>query len=283
MSIKVICDSTAYLPKELIDKYDICIVSLNIIVNNKSYREVDIDTTDFYQKLREDKNLPTSSQPTIDEMYKCFENIVSQGHSVVGIFMSSDMSGTFSTANLVKGMILEKYPDAIIEIIDSRSNSMQLGFAALAAAEAAHEGSSLEEVIKATNNVIQKSRYLFVPETLEYLIKGGRIGGAKALLGMIFQIRPILTVVDGKTSIFHKVRTKKKAVDKIVETLLLEVKEKGIEKLIVHNINCEEEGKELAHKLESMLGIKVQIYPIGPIIGLHVGPGAIGVVYYTKK
>ena len=202
---------------------------------------------------------------------------------MVGVFISSEMSGTYSSAHLAKAMIIEKYPDAVIEIVDSKSNCMQLGYVTLAAAEEAFNGGSMEEVLSAAYNVIQKSRFLFVPDTLEYLKKGGRIGGAAALIGMIFQIRPVLTVFEGKTSILDKVRTKKKAIDRIVEIFIEDVKKKGLEKIIVHNIDCEEEGIELSRRIEKLIGVKAEIYPIGPVIGLHTGPGAIGIVYYTKN
>lgn len=283
MSIKIVCDSTAYIPEKLLNKFDITVVSLNILMEDKSYREIDIDQEFFYRKLKKSSVLPTSALPNVNEMYEAFKKNVDNGDSVVGIFMSSDMSGTFSSANLVKTMILEKYPEAIIELVDSRSNSMQLGFVTLAAAEAATEGKSLEQVIAAADNVIKKSKFLFVPDTLEYLKKGGRIGGATALLGSILQIRPVLTVLDGKTSIVDKVRTKKNAVNKMVEILKRDLETKGIEKIIVHNINCEEEGQALAKLLEELLGYVVEIYEIGPVIGLHTGPGAIGIVYYTKE
>ena len=283
MSIKIVCDSTAYIPKELLQKYNIEIVSLNIIFENKSFREVDIDQATFYKKLKGSKQLPTSTQPTISEIYNSFEKIILEGNKVVGVFMSSEMSGTYSSTNLVKAMIIEKYPDAVIETVDSKSNCMQLGFVALAAAEEAFKDGSMEAVLSAAYNVIQKSRFLFVPDTLEYLRKGGRIGGAAALLGMIFQIRPVLTVFEGKTSILNKVRTKRKAIDKIVETFKEDVEKKGLEKVIVHNIDCEEESIELSTRIEKLIGMKVKIYPIGPVIGLHTGPGAIGIVYYTKN
>ena len=283
LSIKIVCDSTAYIPQELLKKYDIDIVSLNIIFENESFREVDIDQTTFYKRLKDSKQLPTSAQPTINEIYDSFEKIVQVGNKVVGVFMSSEMSGTYSSSNLVKTMIIEKYPDAVIEIVDSKSNSMQLGYVALAAAEKAFKNGSMEEVLSAANNVIEKSRFLFVPDTLEYLRKGGRMGGATALIGMILQIRPVLTVFEGKTSVLDKVRTKKKAIDRIVEIFMEDIKQKGLEKVIVHNIDCEKEGIELSSRLEKLIGMKVEIYPIGPVIGLHTGPGAIGIVYYTKN
>ena len=146
-----------------------------------------------------------------------------------------------------------------------------------------NEGKSMDEVITIAEYVFNNSRFLFTPETLEYLKKGGRIGGAAALFGNILQIKPILTVVDGETSVFKKVRTRKKTIEEIVTTVLNDIESKGLGDIIVHHINCEEEGLKLAKILEEKLCRKVSIQSIGPVIGLHVGPGSIGIAYYTKE
>ena len=282
MAIKIVTDSTSYIPEEFINKYDISVVSLNVIMNGESIREVDLDNETFYSKMEESTEIPSSSQPSPDEIYNTFENIIKEGNSIVGIFISSDMSGTVSSANLIKNMLLEKYPTAHIEIVDSRSNCMQMGYVAIEAAKAAAAGKSMEEVIDVCTSVINNSRFLFTPDTLDYLKKGGRIGGASALLGTLFQIKPILTVCDGKTTVFTKVRTKKKAVDTLVTTLVNDLQGKELGGVIVHHINCQDEGLSLAAKIKKQLGVDVQIDTIVPIIGLHVGPGSIGVAYFTK-
>ena len=282
MAIKIVTDSTSYIPEEFINKYDISVVSLNVIMNGESIREVDLDNETFYSKMEESTEIPSSSQPSPDEIYNTFENIIKEGNSIVGIFISSDMSGTVSSANLIKNMLLEKYPTAHIEIVDSRSNCMQMGYVAIEAAKAAAAGKSMEEVIDVCTSVINNSRFLFTPDTLDYLKKGGRIGGASALLGTLFQIKPILTVCDGKTTVFTKVRTKKKAVDTLVTTLVNDLQGKELGGVIVHHINCQDEGLSLAAKIKKQLGVDVQIDTIGPIIVLHVGPGSIGVAYFTK-
>lgn len=281
MSIRIIADSTCYLPQEYINKYKVSIASLNVLINDKSYRETDLSNDWFYNEMAKSQIIPTSSQPSIEELYSTVESLVKDDHDIVGIFLSSDMSGTFSTSNLVKNMILENYPNAKIVMLDSRSNCMQSGFAVLEAAKAASENKSLDEVVSIAKNVIENSKFIFVPDTLDYLKKGGRIGGAAALFGSLLQIKPILTVEDGKTTVFTKVRTKKKAIDKIVNTVLEQNLKTPIKGIIVHHINCESEGQELADRLKSKLGLdNVKIQSIGPIIGLHVGPGSIGVAYH---
>lgn len=282
MAIKIVTDSTSYIADEYIKKYDINIVSLNVIINGVSSREVDIENEVFYEEIKNSKEIPKSSQPIPNEMLNTFKEIVKDGDSIVGIFLSSKMSGTYSNANMIKDMILEDYPDAEIHILDSKTNCMQMGFAVIEAARTASEGKSINEVINAANHVINNSRFLFTPETLEYLKKGGRIGGAAALFGNVLQIKPILTVVNGETSVFKKVRTRKKAIEEIVKTVLEEIESKGFGDIVVHHINCQEDGLKLAKALENKLGKKVEIQSIGPVIGVHVGPGSIGIAYYTK-
>ena len=282
MAIKIVTDSTSYISDEYIKKYDIKLVSLNVIINGVSSREIDIENEVFYEEIKNSKEIPKSSQPTPEEMLNIFKEIVEAGDSIVGIFLSSKMSGTYSNANMIKDMILEDYPDAEIHILDSKTNCMQMGFAVIEAARTASEGKSINEVINAANHVINNSRFLFTPETLEYLKKGGRIGGAAALFGNVLQIKPILTVVNGETSVFKKVRTRKKAIEEIVKTVLEEIESKGLGDIVVHHINCQEDGLKLAKALENRLGKKVEIQSIGPVIGVHVGPGSIGIAYYTK-
>lgn len=281
--VKVVVDSTSYIPKETLIENDISVVSLNVLLNGKSYREVDLENEFFYKEMNESKEIPKSSQPSVEEIKEVFTNIAKSGFDIVGIFISSKMSGTYSTAHLVREMVLEEYPETRIELVDSESNCMQMGFSAIQAARAAKRGENIERVVEEAKKVINISKFLFVPDTLKYLKKGGRIGGASALFGTILQIKPILTVQNGETSVYEKVRTKKKAVEVILKKVLDDMTEKGLGEVIVHHINCEEEGLELAKRLENELKIPVKIQSIGATIGLHVGPGSIGVAYYTKK
>ena len=146
MAVKIVTDSTSYISEELKLKYDISVVSLSVIFENEEFKEIHIKNETFYEKLDKSTDIPTSSQPSLEEMYNIIEKHVKDNNEVVGVFLSSDMSGTYSNACLAKNMILENYPNALIEIIDSRSNCMQLGFAALTGAIAAQKGKSIDEV-----------------------------------------------------------------------------------------------------------------------------------------
>jgi DegV family protein with EDD domain len=282
MSIKIVTDSTSYIPTEYLQKYGISVVSLNVFINDKSTRELDIDNRFFYNEMNASNEVPKSSQPIPNEMLNTFENIIKNNNSIIGIFLSSSMSGTFSSANLIKNMILEDFPNADITIIDSKTNCMQMGFAAVEGAKACLEGKSKNDIVDTINHVLTHSRFLFSPDTLDYLKKGGRIGSASALLGNILQIKPILTVKDGETSIFTKVRTRKKVIDTIINTVLEDIQENSLGGIIVHHINCEDEGLKIAKILEEKLNVPVKTQSIGPVIGLHVGPGSIGIAYHTK-
>lgn len=281
MGVKLVTDSTAYLPDDTLAQYDISVVSLSVIMEGaESVRELDLDYEKFYRQMETATEIPTSSQPSIAEMYQSFEKVVAQGDDLVAVFISSKFSGTYSTAVVIKGKILEAYPEANIEIIDSGCNCMQLGYMVLEGAKAAWAGQNLASVVEKVQSVGAHSRFLFTPEVLDYLKKGGRIGGASALMGNLLQIKPILTVEHGETAVFAKVRTKKKAVQTIVETMLADLSNHQIGGVMVHHINCADEGLALAKQLEEKVGIPVQIQSIGPIIGVHVGPGSIGVVYW---
>lgn len=282
MAIKVLTDSTSYIDKSIREALDIRVVPLSVKFSDTTFKETEIDHESFYAMM-EEKGIPQSSQPSVGDLHDAMQDVVKDGDDLVCIFLSSDMSGTYSCANLAKNMVLENHPEANIEIIDSRSNCMQLGFAAIIAAKAAQEGKTLKQIISMVKENIKRSRFLFIPDNLTYLQKGGRIGRANAIIGNFLKIIPILTVEDGVTTVFQKVRTKKKAILTIIQQVLKDIEDLGLGDLVVHHINCIDEAKDVARQLKEALNINIKIQDIGPVIGLHVGPGAIGVAYYTKQ
>ncbi|KAF0208480.1 MAG: DegV family protein [Actinomycetota bacterium] len=283
MSVSIVTDSTSYLPQEDREKYNITVVPLSVILDGVTYVEGTPFAEGFFAALAASKAFPTSSQPSISDFVDAFTAPVARGDEVVGVFLSSEMSGTYSTALLARDMVLAEHPGAVIEIVDSRSNCMELGYAVLAAAEAVAGGADAAGAADAAKRMVARTRFLFVPDTLEYLRRGGRMGGAQALLGTLLQIRPILTVADGRTQVFAKVRTKRKALTEMVAAFSRDIEAKGFGGVAVHHIVDEAEGAELAALVEAVVSVPVRIIPIGPTIGMHVGPGTAALVYHTLE
>ncbi|MDR3271444.1 MAG: DegV family protein [Peptococcaceae bacterium] len=284
MGVQILTDSTSYLGEKIRQEFNIRRVALSVTFGDHSIKEIEIDNSEFY-KMMEERDIPTSSQPPLGELFDQMAEVAEKGDSLCGIFMSSELSGTMSATQMAKEIILNKYHDAKIELIDSRSTCMQLGFAVIQAAKAAKAGKTLEQVKECVLHNIKRSRFLFIPASLEYLKKGGRIGGAAALIGSLFKITPILTVENGKTTVYKKVRTKKNAVVAMINKMMQDFKNCGFGEIVVHHINCLDEAKELAELIRQKLGtpMEMDIVTIGPVVGMHVGPGAIGVTYYTEN
>lgn len=283
MNIQLVTDSTAYIPESLVRDHQIHVVSLGVHYNHHHQNEMDMYYSEFYQYLENADQLPTSSQPPVEKFVTLFSNAAKMNEPVVGIFISSDMSGTFSTATMAKEMVLEEFPDAEIHLIDSRTNCMEMGFAVLEAATLRETKRTAFEIASSLKNFVQRSRFVFAPKTLEYLKKGGRIGGASALIGSVLKILPILTVENGQTSILTKVRTQRKAIQTMLDGMMTDFEKYGCGQVAVHHIHAEDAGNALAIELEKRIKRKVPVIPIGPVIGLHVGPGTVGIAYTMQK
>lgn len=281
MSVKILTDSTSYINDDICHDLDIKKTSLYVTFGEDSIKETAISNQEFYSRM-EKEGIPISSQPPAGELLLQMKAVIDAGHDLVAVFLSSDMSGTYETATLIKDVLQDEYPQSKMRVIDSKSNSMQLGFAAIAGAKLAKEGKSFEKVVEAVENNITRSRFLFVPENLDYLKKGGRIGGAGALLGNALKITPVLTVKDAETTIFKTVRTKKKATKVMINKLLADHEAHEVKAIAIHHIDTLEEAKALQTELKNHIDVDTHIANIGPVIGLHVGPGAIGLAYYTK-
>jgi DegV family protein with EDD domain len=284
MAVHVITDSTSYIPRPLRAALDIGVVGLTSELEGVTYADNAEDFSDFYRALRAPGVFPTTSQPSVQSMVELLEERAAEGDAVVGVFISQLMSGTYSTALLARDMVLDRHPNAAIEIVDSQSNCMELGLAALAAARAAQAGESVDAAVAAARDMIGRTRFLFTPMTLEYLRRGGRIGAASALLGALLQVKPVLTVVGGRTDTHAKVRSLGKAWDTVVDAFAADVRDKGgLDEVYVHHIDDPEAGRAFADRIAEVAGREVEAIAIGPAIGTHVGPGTVGVVYATKQ
>ena len=283
MTIKIVTDSTAYIEAAVQEQFNITIIPLSVSFSDETFKETDVEYDYFYNKIDKGGIIPTSSQPAQGEIEQVFTDIVSQGHEIIAIFISSEMSGTYQSALSARDRIMQVYPEAGIEILDSRTNCMAMGMIVLAAARAAQEGKSLAEAAQAALGTQKRVKFYFVPAGLEYLKKGGRIGGAAALLGSLLQIKPILYVQDGKTAVLERARGSRAAIERMLTLLDNDNRTYGLRNVLVHHIGCPAKAEELAQRIETRYGLEAAVLPIGPVIGLHVGPGTLAIIYITEN
>jgi DegV family protein with EDD domain len=280
--VHVVADSTGNVPTDVVDALEISVVQMTVSYGDVSCDEDDIDTADLYRHMRETGEFPTTSQPTAASMIRAFESPVAAGLDVVGVFVSEKMSGTIATARMARDQVLERYPQGRIAIVDTGSNSMEEGFPVIAAARIAAEGGSLEECVTAAEDSIARTRWLFTPATLDHLRMGGRIGTATAFIGTLLQVKPVLTVANGATAPLRQVRTQKRALEMVAELTAADLAAFGYLDGVVHHIDAEATATLLADMVEERSGHRLRLHPLSAVVGVHVGPGSVGVVYHTR-
>jgi DegV family protein with EDD domain len=275
--VKIVTDSTADIPLEIREKLGIEMVPLKVHFGNESfYDSVDISSSEFYQKLRQSQELPTTSQPSPVDFMEVYKELCDQPEtSVLSIHLSSALSGTYQSAMLAKSLLDNK---AKVALVDSKSACYGLGLLVIAAAEAAQAGKSLEEIQALVQQLRKGTRIYFILDTLEYLYKGGRIGKASALFGSLLNIKPILTIDDGgEVDSVDKVRGHKKALGRIIELLQKEFEGQIINVCIGHS-EASDSAEQLYNFINDHFQVNRHTYThIGPVIGTHVGPGTLAV------
>jgi DegV family protein with EDD domain len=278
--LKIVTDSTAYLPEATIRRHDIRVVPLYVHFGTEAFKEgVELSHAEFYEKLKAAPELPTTSQPSAGEFHEVFKELSDAGHDIVVLTISSKLSGTWDSAMAAKQML----PEANIEVVDTLTTAMGLLLVVEAAAEAAASGATAQEVVALVEEIKEKLHVIFVVDTLEYLAKGGRIGNARAFLGTILKVKPILCIKDGVIEPLEQVRSRSKARARFVELVWeLAGSECAQAKLDVAHAMVPAEAQELGEQLKAKLGCGEPFYTeIGPVIGTHTGPGVLGVAVYT--
>ncbi len=276
--VAIMTDSTACLEEEIIKKYNIHVVPLVVNFNNESYKEgQELTNKEFYQYIKNNNDLPTTSQPAIGEFIKLYENLAKEYDSIIALHLSSGISGTYNTSCSAAKMV----DCNIIEIIDSGLACYGLGFAVIEASKMASEGKSLNEIVDRVNYIIKNMKSYFIVEDLLHLHRGGRLNTAELLVGSMLKIKPIIYFKDKKLQVSEVIRTRKKALKKVYNLIELDSKDDSIIKASVVNAACLEEAAELAERIRSINSeFDVSISDFGSVIGTHVGPKSIGVVWY---
>ena len=277
--VAIVTDSTAYLPAEMVKAHHLHVVPLMVMMGGKTWRDgVDIDPSAFYTLLEESSEFPTTSQPSVAAFKGMFDELLVHYEGIVVILLADELSGTMDSALAAKA----EMPDAPIEILDSRGISMMLGFPVLVAARAADAGGDLQTVTDAARAIIGKVRMYFTVDTLEYLHRGGRIGAAAKLLATAVGIKPLLHIHNGIVTPLTKVRTRRRALERLVDLVEEQMAGAGSVHLGVFDVAAAEEAAELARRLKERLHpVEVIQAECSPVLGAHGGPGFLGVAFYA--
>ncbi len=273
MTVKIVTDSTSDLTPEIASELGITIIPLYVHFGNKVYRDgVDLTTEDFYQKLEQNKDLPTTSAPSPGDFATVFNKLANESDQILAITISSKLSATYNAAR--EGKELKK-GKAWVEVIDSRWAIAGLGLIVISATKAAKAGGNLNEVLDVTRRSINKVDFRMAFDTLEYLKRGGRIGTAQAFLGSVLKMNPILTIKDGSTVGVARLRCRAKAMDYLVD---FANGFSNVEEIAIEDATTPDDVQALIDKLDSSFP-KERIYrmKVSPVIGTHVGPHVIGI------
>lgn len=278
MRVRLVCDSTADLSRADRDAGRIIVVPLKVIFGDESLVDgVDIDAAQFYARMRSSTRNPTTSQPTPAEFEAAFREATADGGSVVCTTLSAEMSGTHGAAVQAR----EALPELDIHVVDTRTVGVGHHAIVRAAGEAAGEGRSAAEIVELIRGIIARQRSIFTVDTLEYLRRGGRIGGARALLGSVLNIKPVLQVFDGRIEPHDRVRTYQRALDRIASEVIAAGGEPGRRaRVVLGHADRLADCRSLADRVRDHCDGEPEIIDIGPIVGCHAGPGTIGLSFY---
>lgn len=274
--VKIITDSTADISPELATALGITVLPLTIQLGNKSYREgIDLNAKEFFTKLAHTSATPVVNAPPVAQFEQTLDELMKQTDEIVAIVNSSKLTRTFHHAQRAASPLMGR---AKIRIIDSQLISTGLGMVVIGAARAAAAGADVEEVVRLTRGLIPRTYIAAFADTLEYLERSGRIRKAQAILGTMLNIKPLLILEEGEIVVLEKVRTRTKAVEKLVEFI---IEFTHIEKMDVLHSTTPEDVALLIEQVNLQLpnlDLKVELY--GPSLGAFLGPGALGVVVY---
>ncbi len=281
--VKIVTDSSAHLPCEERQKHDINVVPLKAIFGTQVYRdEIDLSNEQFYNMLPQAKDHPTTSQPSAGEFIEVYRPLLDAGREIVSIHLPSKLSGTYASACAAKIELETQLKKAVpLTIIDTPWLSMALGLLCIAAAQAAEAGKSRDEVVAIVNALIPKLNLIFVLDTLEYLRRGGRIGGARAMLGSMLNVKPMLQIENGLVEPLEQPRSRSKALKRLLQVMEERADHQPVHAAVLHAVSPDDAAM-LEKQVRSRFECK-EFYTteIGSVIGVHTGPNAVGLAFYT--
>lgn len=276
MTIRIVTDSSADLPVDLVQKHQITVVPCYVVVDDQTFKDgVDIQADEFYRRLQSEGRTPTTAQPTVADFQAVYRDLLSQGDQVISIHLSAKLSGTLNSAEQAKASLQEGENGAPVEIIDSRLASIALGLAVLEAVDLAAEGGDYLEVAAKVRQGLASQHGLFALDTLEYLQKGGRIGKAQAFLGSVLKVKPILRLQDGEAHPVERPRNRERAMRRLVELAqdLAPVRRVAV----IYSTDPE----RMAALKQNMTGLlpadQIIEARFGSSLGTYIGPDALGV------
>ncbi len=274
----IVCDTTAYLPDDLIAAHGIERISLYVALAGEQRRESEISDYDgFFERLRASDDGATTSQPSIGDFIEVYEPLLSDGREVVSIHLSSTISGTYEAALQARQRLIdEDRGGERVYVVDSRTGCGGMGLLVLAAVAGARAGEAPEQIVERAHSMRSELRMWFAIDTLEYLRRGGRIGAARAWLGSALQIKPILTLEEEITPV-ERVRTRRRVFERLVK-YAEELKAEGRDAWVVQHIHDPENAQRLVERCREVMGTDpLFVSEVGPVIGAHTGPGLLGV------
>lgn len=277
--IAIVTDSTATLTEDLVQQYNIRVAPLSITWDKVKYRDgVDLQPLEFYQRLRKSTTLPTTSGAVQGEFLQIFEELREKVDGIVAIVVTGALSAAYSSAMNAKNMV----PEMQIEIIDSRLATMGMGFCVIAAAKTAATGSDMEQIVQATKDIMSKVHVYFAMDTLEYLRRGGRVSLPKAALASFLKVKPIMAFNNGKLEPAAKPRTMPKAIDTLLGFMKEKVTDTPLHVAVMHADN-QDGAENLRREITSRFQCaELLITGFSPVIGTHMGPGALSIAFYCE-
>jgi len=276
--IALVTDSTAYLPESILDQYSITVAPLVLIWGEKTFEDgIDIQSDDFYTRLHKAAVMPSTSQATIARFHQIFDDLLIRDYQILTMLISSSLSGTVSSALQAREMLPAGAP---IEIVDTRSTSMAMGFQVMQVARAIEQGATLPESAALAQQLTQQTGIVFAVDTLEFLHRGGRIGSASRFMGTALNIKPILELREGKVEALERVRTRKKSLHRLIELVNEQTGgRKPVRLAAVHANAAADAQAVLTEALQHLEVVESYVCDLSPVIGTHTGPGTVGLAY----